>query len=270
MKKYVNKIFIIIIIYITIFITCNMELITTNILSITRTWYLNIFPPFFIMLFLSDIITNYIHFKSRIGLKIYLIIISILSGVTNGSKNITKTTKNYTYINIIFYPNILFLYKCSLILKLDFVIILLQLLLINSFMLIFIKEEKMTFNHIQRPLNELIITSIKKNTSILLMILGSMIVFSILGIIITNYLPFNLKVIIIGLLEITSGIELLKGINSIFIKKLLFLTFINFGGIAIYTQIKSIFEDSNIKIQKHFIYRLIAILLALISSIIIN
>ena len=87
---------------------------------------------------------------------------------------------------------------------------------------------------------------------------------TILGIIsfymlIASYLKNN--ILLCGILEITTGLNLI--IHSFTNYKLLLsIIIINFGGLSIYSQIKSILEDTNINFINYFKGRLLQILIS--------
>ena len=65
-----------------------------------------------------------------------------------------------------------------------------------------------------------------------------------------------------GLLEITSGLTFLMrhNINN----KVLWVIFINFGGFSIFSQMKSILEDTSLNFNNYFKGRILSIIICLL------
>lgn len=98
--------------------------------------------------------------------------------------------------------------------------------------------------------------SIDKNIDLLLMILGTITIFTILA----NLIPVHnhfLRIIITGILEVTNGLTVIKTISSTFIHDMLAIIFISFGGISIHSQIKSILKDTKINYNYFYLSRLL-------------
>ncbi|MBR1377490.1 MAG: hypothetical protein IJ565_06755 [Bacilli bacterium] len=102
--------------------------------------------------------------------------------------------------------------------------------------------------------------SIKDAIETLLLILGSISVFSFLCVIINNTFSFNnlTTSILNGLLEMTSGLKYVSMLTiSLKYKTMLSTMMISFGGLAIHVQIYSIISNTNIKYIPYLIARIL-------------
>ena len=128
-----------------------------------------------------------------------------------------------------------------------------------------------TFKPESKKNRSILINSINKSISTLLMILGTVTFYMIVTYIIT--FPFKenilLKTITSGFLEITNGLNNLIHLNIYTkIKEIIAIAIISFGGLSIHTQIKAILEDTKINYQYflkgRILHTLIGIILILI------
>ncbi|MDE5538938.1 MAG: hypothetical protein K2J20_00425, partial [Bacilli bacterium] len=121
-------------------------------------------------------------------------------------------------------------------------------------------------------ISSVLIKSINRSMSTLLMILGTIVFYMLLSYIITNLLsttPF-IKLIISSVLEITNGLNFLAKTSYLLkIKEIIALATISFGGLSIHTQIKSILEDTNISYKPFLKGRLLQVLIGTILIIFI-
>lgn len=131
----------------------------------------------------------------------------------------------------------------------------------------FIKIDNKLFINNNHGSNNSIITTITDTFNTMIKILGIIICANILIYLLNTILPNNsLKYFILSNLEITTGIPFLLNGNLIKPVKLFILGFlINFGGISILMQIKSITSDIKIDYNTFFKYKLIN---AFISAVI--
>ena len=111
------------------------------------------------------------------------------------------------------------------------------------------------------------INSIKNAMNTLLMILGVITIFYIIGSLINP----SKNIILTGLLELTSGLYELgtKNIN-LSLKALLAIIFINFGGLSIHLQVKGIISDTLISYLSFLKGRVIATIISIILFFIIQ
>ena len=94
-----------------------------------------------------------------------------------------------------------------------------------------------------------IISSINKSINTLLMILGTIVFYSILIFIFTSFFSDNFlfKTLISGLLELTNGLNNLSNLLiSNKLKEISAVSIISFAGLSIHTQIKSLLENTDI------------------------
>ena len=105
-----------------------------------------------------------------------------------------------------------------------------------------------------------LVNSISNSINVLLLILGSIIVFITISAIIPIDSP-----LFKGALEITNGIKLVDASNYLYKYKLLFTGILmGFGGFSIIIQIKSIFKDTNLDYSLFYKSRIIHIILFII------
>lgn len=117
--------------------------------------------------------------------------------------------------------------------------------------------------------SEILATSIFKTFKTLLLLLGIITFFIIIGTLIKKVIPINniSYALISGLLEMTGGIKNISELNiPLNIKATIITFFISFGGLSIHMQVMSILSDRHIKYFPYFISRLLH---GLISSSII-
>jgi len=131
-----------------------------------------------------------------------------------------------------------------------------------------INENKLIGNK-KENIGNVLIKSINRSITTLLMILGTVVFYMLFSYIIANILNINglSKVLLQSFLEITNGLNLLKTLNiSIKIKEIIAIATISFGGLSINTQIKAILEDTDISYSPFLKGR---IMQTIISSILI-
>ena len=137
------------------------------------------------------------------------------------------------------------------------------------------KAPKITHQSFQletRKRNGILIKSINKSISTLLMILGTVTFYMLLTYIITYPFQNNvlLKTCFSGFLEITNGLNNLVNVNIYSkIKEIIAIAIISFGGLSIHTQIKAILEDTQIKYKYFLKGRLLHTMISILLIIII-
>ena len=137
------------------------------------------------------------------------------------------------------------------------------------------KAPKITHQNFQletRKRNGILIKSINKSISTLLMILGTVTFYMLLTYIITYPFQNNilLKTCFSGLLEITNGLNNLINLNIYSkIKEIIAIAIISFGGLSIHAQIKAILEDTQIKYKYFLKGRLLHTMISILLIIII-
>ena len=278
-KEILSIIFIWIILFIILNNTNNLN---RSIIYATKLWFFKVFPFLFPMIILNELLlsNNILYYINKLfkknGIKYYVFIMSLLSGSPTSAyiikelylnkiidvKNANKLLLFTHFSNPIFLISML----TSLFDKQTAYILILLHYLPNFIMMLFIKITPLNNNIIIKKNNNKILDK-AINTS--LIVLGTLCIYIALSNIIINIFNFNnlLNVFIKGIIEITQG---LNEINILFInlnlKKTLALLFINFGGLSIHSQIKSIISDTSIS-YKYFLFgRLIVLTLLIFNS----
>lgn len=281
-KEIITIFFIIIIISYIIF---NTTSINNTIIYATKLFFYKVFPFLFTMIILNELLlnNNILFYLDKIfkknGVKYYVILMSLLSGSPTSIylikelhinkiievKDANKLLLCSHFSNPIFLISIL----SSLFNKKIVLIIILCHYLPNFIISFFIKINPNKNNLIIK--NNDFNTILNKAINTSLMVLGTLSVYILISNIIADI--FNIlgyySVFLKGLLEITQG---LNEINNLFIplKKqvMIAIIFINFGGLSIHSQIKSIISDTPMNYNYYLIGRISSILFALIILII--
>ena len=259
------------------------EISRTSIISSFNIWLNNLFPFIFPMIIINNILINYDFpfivcsifyntFNKIFKLSyngVYFIIMSLFIGTPTNAillkelldKKLINVEEANKLIYVCYFSNPLFLYNMlSLLFDKKLTLIIFISHYVSNFITLFIIKNtyiastnyKYKTNKIS--LSKLISISCSKAINSLLSILG-IISFYML---ITSYIN---NVFISGLLEVTNGLNHLIKCN-INHKELISIIFINFGGLSIFSQIKSILEDTDIKFINYFKGRLLQIIIS--------
>ena len=284
MKKKKEIISILLIIIVLIYVLLNTSSINNYIVYATKLWFFKVFPFLFTMIIINELLisNNILYYLNKIfkknGLKYYTLFMSMISGSPTSGYIIKKL-----YINKLidlesankmllfsYFSNPIFLISMlnNIFNKKIALMIIILHYIPNIIMALFINikplNNNINSNHIS--FNNIINNAI--NTS--LMVLGTLSFYIVISNIIINI--FNISsvnsVLLKGLLEMTQGLnETPNLLISIKHKMLLALLFINFGGLSIHSQIKSIISDTSIS-YKYFlsgrIYQTIVMILILL------
>ena len=249
-------------------------------------WTNNLVPSLFPMIIINEILINY-NFPSiicsifyKIFNKIfklsyngtYLFIMSIFIGTPANAilfknmldKKMVQIEEVNKLLYVCYFSNPLFLYNMLSLIFSNKKIVLFLLVshYLANFIILFLirnKYQPNTDNKIKIEsisLSKLLPNAIKKAFNSLIVVLG-VISFYLL---ISDY--FLTTTIFKGLLEITTGLNSLI-INQSSSKKILAIIIINFGGLSIFTQIKSILEDTNLNFVNYFKGRILQIIISL-------
>ena len=250
-------------------------------------WTNNLVPSLFPMIIINEILINY-NFPSVICsifykpfnkiFKLsyngtYLFIMSIFIGTPANAillknmldKKMVQIEEINKLLYVCYFSNPLFLYNMlSLIFSNKRVVLFLLFShYLANFITLFLIRNKYQSNTDNRikiesiSLSKLLPSAIKKAFNSLIVVLG-VISFYLL---ISDY--FLNSTIFKGLLEITTGLNSLI-INQSSSKKILAIIIINFGGLSIFTQIKSILEDTNLNFINYFKGRILQIIISLL------
>ena len=280
MKK--NIIAIIIIISLFYYVLTNNTLISNNLISSINLFYYKVFPNLFIFIILSKLLINYNFpyyiyklFKSSY---LYIFLIGLFSTTPTNTyiikniyqKKLINSNTATIYIMSSFFLNPLFLYSIlnnifnyKIALKLIMISyltnIILYLLFKNNDKIIPIKTR-------EEKLSDCLIDIIKDIFPISFNILAMIIIFSLISI----FLP-NRLIALKGILEVTNGLNLLLQSNySNLVKEVLALIYINFGGICLLMQVKSVIKDTLINFNDYVLSRFYACIISSILFLVIH
>ena len=284
-----------------IFIFTNNKDVAEVIINATNLFLRKVFVSLFPMFIINDILINlnipyyfYLVFNKLFlkvfktsGLGAYVFIMSLISGTPSNAyilKELVEERKlSYEeashFLMFTYFSNPLFL---TIMLGSIFDSkTTLKIILIHYIANIIIgilkrgKAPKITHQSFQletRKRNGILIKSINKSISTLLMILGTVTFYMLLTYIITYPFQNNvlLKTCFSGFLEITNGLNNLVNVNIYSkIKEIIAIAIISFGGLSIHTQIKAILEDTQIKYKYFLKGRLLHTMISILLIIII-
>lgn len=284
-NNYKDYLIIIISLLFLYFSILNNKLINISIISSINLWVTKVFPSLFPMILINNILIDYNFpyyitkvFKKK-GLKYYVMILSLFSGSPSNaiiikelhqSKAINEEDAN-KLLTYTFFSNPIFL---TTMLSLMFDMKTTWKIIIISYLSNFIISLlfKIKPNNIEnlKNINHSISNSITKTMSTLIMILGTISFYILLSTFIITLFKLDTtnSLFVKGILELTQGLSYLKEISiSAFLKELIALTFISFGGLSIHAQIKSILTDTNLS-YKYFLYgRLLSVIISFMTLI---
>ena len=284
-KKYILLTFILIIFLL------NINIVLSSVTDASVIFYTKIFVSVFPFIILSNILIyfNYHLFLNKIFKKplnklfnisssSIIFILSILSSMPSNSIytknlldnkliNINEANKILTFT---YFPSISFMigtvgYKMFNNIKIG-IIILLSNYIYNILIGIYLRKDKINFTlENKNSINKTSFFDMLTNTILnafktCVIILGNLIIFIIIINILNKYLNINdtLLSILSGLLELTTGSNMLSLLDiNINLKIALTSLIINFSGLSILFQSKSILNDYNINIKRILIIKLI-------------
>ena len=284
-----------------IFIFTNNKDVAEVIINATNLFLRKVFVSLFPMFIINDILINlnipyyfYLVFNKLFlkvfktsGLGAYVFIMSLISGTPSNAYILKELVEERSlsyeeashFLMFTYFSNPLFL---TIMLGSIFDSkTTLKIILIHYISNILIgilkrgKAPKITHQSFQletRKRNGILIKSINKSISTLLMILGTVTFYMLLTYIITYPFQNNilLKTCFSGFLEITNGLNNLINLNIYSkIKEIIAIAIISFGGLSIHTQIKAILEDTQIKYKYFLKGRLLHTMISILLIIII-
>ena len=270
-----KKLLIIMMFILFIFNRDNVILTGLNAFNI---WSKNLFPIIFPSLMISDLIlsTNIIYYLLKHLEKIfnkifktnsyfiYIFIISLIAGTPTNIKSIynnnqlTNDETNKILASVILFNPLFVIKYCSL--KIYIIIAISNIIILFINRNNYSKYNNSYITNTSFNLNN----SVETNIKILLNILGILTIFMCLN----SIIPTNniyITTLIGGLLEVTNGINKVNYfINDLFLKDILYLLFLSFGGISIFFQIKSILKDTSINYKYYFYNRFLVFICSFI------
>lgn len=220
--------------------------------------------------YIPRFIINFFSFLFNINKdEVLVFIFSILSGYPNNSKMLIN---NINLNNIILYTNfvnpIYFMCTVSTIYlkNIKFGLIIYFSSFISNIIIGILVKNNNKFNNYKESnsYNDIYFSSLKSVVKSLSNIFSNILFFTILISLVKNIIRNKIiNIIIIGLLEFSSGIYLVCSYNiSLFFKGLIILLFISFGSFSIHMQIISL--NKKIKYFRYFIFRVINVVLSFI------
>lgn len=260
----------------------NNTIVSTSILNSCHLFLTKVFISLFPMYIISKILINYNFpyylFKLTKSHYLYLFIMSILSGTPNNAviikdlldrKVIDSTTAN-KYIMCNFFINPLFLYTMLRnFLDLKTTILIISISYSSNIIIYHLfksKQKSPLFKAKELSMSELLVKEVSNATHIFLNVLGMIIIFNLISLlIIPKFRAFT------GLIEVTNGLSfLIFSSLSTYLKALLSLIFINFGGLCILMQVKAIINNTDIKLTNYLYGRFYATFISTFLFLIIN
>lgn len=291
--KFFKYTLIILCLFIIYFILINSKLINSNIILAIELWITKVFPSLFPMFILNDILiysglpkiismffNRFFKIKGQIA---YVFFMSIFSGTPSNAiilKSLLENGKIEAYdasisLSFTFFSNPIFLWN---ILKLSFneqlclKLILIHYLTNIIILMIFynriknISSKKDKINT-ETNFSKILNNSIKNSINTLLMILGTITFYTIIGTIIIKCFDLSLtsQTIIKGFLEITQGLNNVSSLNiSLKLKEIIAISIISFGGLSIHSQIQNIISDTKITYKYFLIGRILHVVLSIL------
>ena len=275
MKKNINYLTILSLLFFFILIFKYNNLIKMSIINSCVLWFKTLVPSMFIMYLIVDLLLNYGLAKIVYNLfktnAVILIIISLLLGTPANAKYIKEfylkgliDEKCANRLLVFSYsPNPLFVLaimpnkKWALI---SLLFIYFTNFVLAIFMLKNIKNSLTSISFIEhKHFTECMEESIYKSFKLLILVLGIIMFYGVINSLIDKVLP-NTSLIIKCILELTNALNIIVGTGNY---KWALLA-ISFGGLSIHTQIKSILEDTPLQYKYFFYGRLLASLISLV------
>lgn len=281
--KTIIKNLLIIVILILLFI--KRPLVISSVINALNIWSKSLFPSIFPVIILSDLILSsnmIIYISNLIGplfkklfklssYSSYPLIMSILSGSPSNAKyikdlldnKIISTKEAEKILSMSLFYNPLLILSITNYLNLNDSIYLILTNILSNIMIGFINRNYTCeyLNSKLEPLSFNLNNSINKGINVLLNILGIITIFSILNALLPIKHP-----LLSGILEITTGLQLINTLPSYKYKFIFTSLLMGFGGLSIISQIKSIFKDTYIDYSLFYKSRIIHIVLMLLFS----
>lgn len=290
MIKFINKILIFLFFSFILYVfLSNPSLIINSVNYSVEVFLKNVLPSLFPFFILADFLINYnyIYFLNKIfKFKYsYIILLSLFSGLPSNAKYISSllekneiTKKDAEIIlSVTFFPNPMFVIGSIGVLMLNNLkvgIFLLINIYISNIILYLTYYKKLTYKKIilkkDTPnFTTTIKNSITNNTKTLIIILGTIVIFTTLSNIIFNYLNLKdpLEALLTSTFEMTSGIKKISVLNSSLTLKMILISLaLAFSGISVLCQAFSILNEYNLNIKFILLNKIKIILLTLLTD----
>jgi len=298
-EKLINFTFCLLCILTIIFIFQNNNEVASVIIKSVNLFFNKVFVSLFPMFIINDILISfnfpyyfYVIFNKLFnkcfktsGICSYVFIMSLISGTPSNAyilknlveKDLISTEEANHYLYFTYFSNPLFLtLMLSVLFNTNTVIKIITIHYISNIIIGLLmrnKAPKISNTNITcsyHSFGSTLTKSINKTITTLLMILGTIVFYMLISFIITKFINMHFfKAIIVGLLEITNGLNQLNTLKiTLKIKEIIAISIISFGGLSIHTQIKSILEGTNINYLSFLKGRLYQVFISIILIII--
>lgn len=274
MIKFIKNVFILLFfsLMIVVFLS-NPNLIMDSVNYSVNVFLTNVLPSLFPFFILADALINYgyVYFLNRIfRFKYsYLILLSLFSGLPSNAKYIGKLLENgaisvhdaEVMMAVTFFPNPMFVVGSVGTLMLGSTklgMIMLGSIYISNFIIYLfnynnLNKSNINFSNNRLNFTSLIRSSVINNAKTLVVILGTIVIFTTLSNVIFHYIdvPPLVEAFVTGIFEMTSGVKKMSslGIDTHF--KIVFISvLLAFSGISVLCQAMSIVNDFNLNIKK--------------------
>lgn len=291
MKKHLNSLVMLLLLYITLQVLNNHTEVTNSILFSFKIFKNNVFPNIFPFLIISGLLINYgfVDICSKIfspimkklfrinGNASFIFIMSLLSGFPSNAKytkelylngcldeiEATKILMFTHFSNPLFIIGTISVFLNSQRIAIIILIchyitnIIIGLLFRNAF----ISDENKSINKtIPKNFGLALSSTIMSCINTLLLIFGTITVFLIITTLLSKQLPLPsfYQSILSGIFEMTQGLKYTSLLDiSLKTKAILMTMFISFGGLSVHMQVLSIISDTKIRYQPYLIARLL-------------
>ena len=224
------------------------------------------YPVSFIFFIISSLLISYDligkarHVLATNTSKLYVYILSLISGFPSGAKYIKDLLNNKDityneakkYLLFAHFPNPLFvLGTISNILNNNLSkTILLSIIISNTIIFLFIKSDNSLINKKkeEKDFTSNLTISINSSFNTIIIVYGISLFFYLWFALITNSFSFSpiIYVLLAGIFDLTKGVFSSIILSSELLRAFLILIFFSFGGISIHMQVKSILNDNNL------------------------
>ncbi len=267
----------------------NPNLIMDSVNYSVSVFLTNVLPSLFPFFILADALINYgyVYFLNRIfRFKYsYLIFLSLFSGLPSNAKYISKLLESgdislkdaEVMMAVTFFPNPMFVVGSVGALMLSNVnlgiFILVSIYISNFIVYLFnyrvLDKGNISIHNNRLKFTSLIKTSIINNAKTLVVILGTIVIFTTLSNVIFYYVdvPSVIEAFITGIFEMTSGVKKMSTLDlSTHFKVILISVLLAFSGISVLCQALSMVNDYKINVKNIINIKLCVVFLTLLIN----